>query len=79
MKEYIIFGRSTCPWTKKAIELAEKSEYAYSYVEVSSMPSNEMGLAFKDIATEAGHKTVPCVFEINYVGGYNQLEETLGV
>jgi len=77
MKEYIIFGRSTCPWTQKAIELVEESKFPYSFVEVPAMPCELMGMTFQEIATEKGHKTVPCVFEVTYVGGYEKFEKTL--
>ena len=75
MKEYIIFGRSSCPWTQKAIELAEKSKYSYSFVEVSSMPSSTMGTPFEAIAKENNQKTVPCIFEVTFVGGFTELEK----
>jgi glutaredoxin len=77
MKEYVIFGRSTCPWTQKAIELAEKSDYSYTYIEVPLMPSSEMGKAFQGMASEEQHTTVPCVFEVKYIGGFTDLEKDL--
>ncbi len=77
MTEYIIFGRSTCPWTQKAIELADELKYIFTYVEVPSVPSESMGIPFKDIAKEKNLKTVPCIFEVTCIGGFTEFEKNV--
>ena len=77
MKEYIIFGRESCPWTQKAIELAEKSKYAYTYVEVPSVPGEAMGIPFKDISIDMNRTTVPCIFEVSCIGGFTEFEKSV--
>jgi glutaredoxin len=76
-REYIVFGRKTCPWTVKALEKLENSDYSYSFVEVDGLSKEQLGEAFAGIASENGHKTFPCVFAIEFVGGHDALVDEL--
>lgn len=70
-KEVVIVGRDGCSFTAKAIDKAKSEGYNYTYVSVNSMPSRDMGEPFYSIAKEQGHRTFPCIFKVNYVGGFN--------
>lgn len=70
-KEVVIVGRKGCPYTEKALQKAKDEGHNYTYVNVSSMPSSDMGEPFRSIANDKDHSTYPCIFEVKYIGGFS--------
>lgn len=70
-KEIVIVGRQGCAYTEKAIWKAKNEGHNYTLVYVSSMPSSDMGEPFRSIAEDNHHGTYPCIFEVKYIGGYD--------
>lgn len=73
--EVIIFGRSGCPYTENARKLLIDKKIPYIYVEVPKVPDAAMKPCFDTIANEKGHRTVPCIFSLKYIGGFDDLSE----
>lgn len=74
MSEILIFGRKGCPHTEAAIKKAEEDNIMYSFAEIPKCPHSEMGYLFELIAKEKLHNTVPCIFEIKYIGGNSEFQ-----
>ena len=66
---YTILGRPNCPFCSKAADLLKDREYSYHDI------YEEKWLL--TLVKEAGHKTVPIIFDNTgkHIGGYTELEK----
>jgi len=61
---FVIFGRDTCPYCKKAVDLAKSKGYPVAYMDLDEHPNMK----------DTDWKTIPQIFfKGNHVGGYKQL------
>lgn len=68
-----IYGRTSCPWTGRAMTVLEKHKVDYDFVDLDQ-PEHE-ALTTR-LATETQQQTVPYVYlRGQFVGGYNALAE----
>lgn len=68
-----IFGRSSCPWTGRAIRLLEDRKVDYDFID---MDDEDNGGLDTPLITETKQNTVPYVFlRGHFIGGYNALAE----
>jgi glutaredoxin len=68
-----VFGRSSCPWSGRAVALLESSQIEHTYFELDSYGGEEV---LRDLKLETKQDTVPFVFvRGRFVGGYNALDE----
>jgi glutaredoxin len=70
-----IYGRSGCPYTESAREYLIKNNIPYIYFEVPKVPYNDMG-PFRQLAKENNHSTVPCLFSVKYIGGFDDISKS---
>ncbi len=71
MSKLVIYGRTGCPFTKAALDKAQREGREHIFIEVTKCPDQNMCTIFRMAAEEKNHHTVPCIFEVNYVGGYD--------
>lgn len=68
-----VFGRSSCPWSGRAIALLEAARIEHTYFELDSYGGDEV---LRDLKLETKQDTVPYVFvRGRFIGGYNALDE----
>ncbi len=69
-----IYGRTSCPWTGRAITLLEKRKVDYDYVDLDD---DELASRFETrLVAETKQNTVPYVFvRGDFIGGFNALDE----
>lgn len=68
-----IYGKSSCPWTGRAIRLFEDMKVDYDYVELED-PDNEHYM--NRLVPETKQNTVPFIYvRGEFVGGFNALSE----
>lgn len=72
MSEIIIFGRPGCPYTEAALKKASDQNINHVFIEVSKCPDDKMCKLFRMMAEDKNHRTVPCIFEVKYIGGFEQ-------
>jgi glutaredoxin len=75
MDNYVVYGRSTCPFCKKAIKLLEKRQEKHVFVDLAEEPQvlSETKRFYK-------WKTVPIVIQSGptgnkFIGGFNELRK----
>lgn len=73
-----IFGKATCPWCKKAVEVvkAAKVDYTYHIIGEDGLTRDDVQAKIKDTGSDAVLKTVPQIIETEtntYIGGYTDL------
>lgn len=69
---YSIYGRMSCPFCKKAVDLCEEQGEGYFF--------NNVNTQIKDEAAKHNHFTVPIIFKNKrFVGGYEELRKELKV
>lgn len=76
---YTVFGKAGCKYCQLAIELLERNQLQYDYVDVSQEATKlEMVLLLKSF--DVVPKTVPQVVlgSNTYIGGYRDLLRSLG-
>jgi len=70
--EFIIFGRNTCPYCRKAKKLLIDSDIDFDYIELTSSKLSD------ELMKYTGMNSIPVIFfEDNLVGGYTELENAL--
>ncbi|RYZ03409.1 MAG: glutaredoxin [Myxococcales bacterium] len=68
-----VFGRSSCPWSGRAVALLESARIEHSYFELDSYGGDAV---LQDLKLETKQDTVPFVFvRGRFIGGYNALDE----
>lgn len=72
---FVIYGRRGCPHTEASLAKAEKEGWQHVFIEVPKVPHDNMCKLFRMMAEEQGHHTVPCVFEITFVGGNSNFSQ----
>lgn len=70
MDSYMIFGRKGCPYTENALKLAKELKLKYKFVNIYKITDEQIDEPFKTIIKYLMHKTVPCIFKVNYVQKY---------
>lgn len=70
MDNYIIFGRKGCPYTENALKLAKELKLKYKFINIYKITDEQIDEPFKNIIKYLKHKTVPCIFKVNYVEKY---------
>lgn len=75
---YVIFGRDECYYTESAKSLAEELRLNYKYYKVPKIPSSDIPEPFKTMAKENNRTTVPCIFKVQLIGGYDNFSAILG-
>jgi len=72
--DYTVFGRASCPYCTKAVDLLERNSSNYSYVSLDSHPES-----LKETLKEyLNWKTVPMIFRYgSFVGGFTELKDLL--
>lgn len=72
MAFYIVYGKISCPWTRKALETLQEIGAKYEFIEVSKIGET----AFKKLIPRGRKPTVPQIFcDGEYVGGCSELIE----
>lgn len=80
-KEYLIYGRSSCPYTQRALAHAKTQKLKHKYVDVTQTP---MSKSHKATVKRNNHSTVPAVFvsignstkkRYKFVGGSDRFAE----
>ena len=74
MSEIVIFGRKGCPYTEEALEKVASENRKHTFIQVPSCPDDNMCKLFRMLAIENDHKTVPCIFEVSYIGGFDDFK-----
>lgn len=78
--EYIVYFRPSCPYSRKAIELLQKTSRSHPDITLKLMSVDRKTLI--DTLEKANifyHRTVPAIFENGrFIGGYDQLVTALG-
>ncbi|KRH93243.1 Glutaredoxin [Pseudoloma neurophilia] len=71
-KDWIVFGRRTCPFTRKAMALLDHEQEDYLFVD----KENDMKEAYENLKDTLNHDTIPLIIrEGKFLGGYTQLLE----
>ena len=67
-----IYGRDTCPFCRRAKELAATLDPSYEYHDVEQDPAAQAKR--EEYAAQYNHRTVPVVFvDGEFVGGYSEM------
>lgn len=79
VNRYIVYGRSSCPYCVKAVELLKENHKESVFFDFSEDPD-----AIDDAKNFYNYSTVPMILENNmisgktkFIGGYSDLEEYL--
>jgi glutaredoxin len=68
-----IFGRTSCPWSGRAVALVERARLEHSYFELSGYGSDAV---LRELVQETKQDTVPYIYvRGRFIGGYNALDE----
>ncbi|WP_428263816.1 glutaredoxin [Haliangium sp.] len=68
-----VYGKSSCPWTGRAISLLEQMKADYDFVDTDD-PDHEHLEA--PLVAETGQKTTPWIYlRGRFIGGFNALDE----
>jgi glutaredoxin len=81
--QYVIFYKSTCPYSLKALELLKEKKLSYKGYLVEHHVYGMRGVleAFRSSPTlgfNSSHTTVPIIFlNQKFIGGYSELKQLL--
>ncbi len=78
-KNYVVYGKSGCPYCVRAVDLLKSEGLKYVYINLEAFPEKV------DQLKAMGCKSVPQIFleddeteESEHIGGFDQLCEHLG-
>jgi|TARA_R110002153_G_scaffold23791_2_gene76523 glutaredoxin 1 len=77
----VIYGKDTCGWCDKAVEVCEQQSIPYEYKSVDDVSTGPAYLLeLKQLAAEQGlvFKTVPQIWwNSQYIGGFDKFAEAI--
>jgi glutaredoxin 1 len=76
-KQFTIYGRLTCPFCIKAIEVCKEKNLSYTFFDI--LESDENNQSLEKLSKANNHYTVPLILvDSNFLGGCDSLLLYLG-
>ena len=73
-KEFLIYGKDACRFTKNALEILKNQNAPYTYINMTDSEDVVIGPVLYPIVQYYKHGTVPVIFEVKFIGGCNDLK-----
>lgn len=75
---WLIYGRNTCPFCKKAVNYMKKKNWDFEYREISEVDPDELADIYKIVRKKKKIITVPIIFRLEnskykYIGGFSDI------